>query len=222
MVRYPVWNDKPVRQYQAFTKDMQALGVRPIIVIDYRTIKGYDSYTQAVERMLARYPTADYWQIGNEPDQPDSESSWYMDPLEYHKLLVSAANVLQPAGKILIGGGLVSGNPEYLRKVPSHPYDYLGIHPYGQYPVRKNPEWAGEGFGDVMDLIDSYRRVVAKPVMVTEFGIPLKAFKSREDRQLYYEDMLVEMSDGGVSAALPYCYSCEQCSDLAIRNEVHI
>lgn len=224
-----MWNDKPIRRYQSFTVGLQKLGVEPLIVLDYRSTKHPTKDLQeTVALQLKRFPTVKYWQLENEVDQPDSPSSHYMLPHEYRDWLREVVPVFDGSDKVLLSAGLVSGNPNYLAEVGYYPFHKLCIHPYGQYPQRKNPMWNGWGFGDVGDLLDSYMRLgLGLGLWVTEFGIPSGGFSDTpiEDvrlRQLYYEDMLVEMSDYGVEAALPYCYSCEQCQELALKGMVNI
>ncbi|RME74919.1 MAG: hypothetical protein D6784_08990 [Chloroflexi bacterium] len=50
------------------------------------------------------------------------------------------------------------------------PADFAAIHPYGQRP---EPNWPASnwGFGYVGDLINSYRRVVDLPLLISEIGV---------------------------------------------------
>lgn len=220
-VRFPTWvtMDK-VRLYQKFIKDTQEFNGRPLVVIDSNSITKGVPLEQAIERLLKRYPTVEYWQIGNEPDQKGSESSWYMTPQDYRHLLEVATSVLK--NKTLLSAGFVSGDVNYLRQLSYYPFDKLCIHPYGIFPWSYNQNWYGQGFGDIKEVIQRYQNVVNKPVWITEFGMPLGAFNSAAGRQLYYEDMLNAMDVYGVEAALPYCWTDCQCNELSIKGEVTI
>lgn len=222
VVRYPVWQDQPQEMYQTFTRELAAQGTMPLIVMDMRTLATPTrmSYTRRMQRLLRLYPECRHWQVENEVDQPGSESSHYMPPADYRRLLEAADRAFSGEDVTIIASGMVSGDPNYLVEVDAFDcYDVLAIHPYGMYPVRYDPHhWGGWGFGDVMNTIEHYKQVLTqagdKPVWVTEFGAEDSTFLhltgSAPSKEAYVHDMLVELSDHDVEAALVYCWRDDQ------------
>lgn len=224
--RYPVWADLGVRNYQRKTKAFLEFGVRPILVMDHRSLLGAPDFDTALERAAKRYPKVEYWQLGNEPDQggEGAESSSTLTVDKARQLLEAGERVFRPLGKTILSPGFVSANgPDYLRKLDYYPFDILALHFYGLFPWRKGAEWRGRGFGDIRDGIERYRAVLPdKRIFITEFGIERSYMNSDVERQDYFVAMLGEMEACGVEAALPYCHGQEQCGELALKDLVRI
>jgi hypothetical protein len=208
VVRFPVWADQRVSIYQRFSEQLQDEGVRPLIVYDHRTISSPTnlSYARRFTRLRKLFPGVQYHQIGNESDQPNSESSSTLPAERCRHLLRSAEQAL--GDLTLIGPGLVSGNPAYLEEIAPalDAFHAWGVHPYGQYPRSWGP---GHGFGYVTDLLNAYRRVLpGKAIWLTEFGLPDHEAESAAQRQRYHVDMLNEFDRYGVETALVFCAAC--------------
>lgn len=205
VVRFPVWDTQVA---QEFEEQLRCRDIQPQIVCDKDTMAGSTSYERRFKRLRAQFPKVDLWQIGNEQDQLNSGSSWYRKPHVYKALLKSAVNGLGP-NVSLLSGGLVSGQPSYLTEVGYYPFDKLCIHPYGRYPHSWGPSY---GFGSVSGLLDLYVDLdLHKPLWITEFGAPDQDFIGESvarGRQAYHHDMLIELSDYGVEAALMFCHTC--------------
>lgn len=99
---------------------------------------------------------ADSWQIGNEPDHV-SPSSWTMSYADLNRLLNTARGALGPSA-YLVGPGLVSGQPDWLRGVDLRPLDAIACHPYAKDP----------GTAPLRDLLNRYL-AYGKTLWATEF-----------------------------------------------------
>jgi len=71
----------------------------------------------------------DYWQIGNETDNPDGEASWYQTHDEINDLIRAVRLALPHA--YLIGPGLVTGAPAWLNGLDLTVLDAIAAHFYG-------------------------------------------------------------------------------------------
>lgn len=175
VLRFPIWGD-----YTEYVSKLRPLGIEPLCVIDKTTYLTY-----SLEELYTSYPWVQYWQIGNEPDQPNSDSSWLLTKQEYHAL-VNEVRTAMP-GKFLVGGGLASGDVEWL--VDDKYLDAIAIHPYGQKP----DNWGGDeewGFGLVRDVIAAYRARYEKPIFITEFGGQIELFNTQNERAGYHAEMI--------------------------------
>lgn len=185
VLRLPIWAD-----HVEFVKALQC---EPLIVIDSTTFNSY-----SIEDLLAAYPFVKFWQIGNEPDHV-SPSSWTLSQADYSDLIDVCKSVL--ASKVLIGAGLVSGDSEWLKGVPSAKFlDAIAVHPYGQKPDSWTEEW---GFGYASDLINTYKQY-DKPIWVTEFGWDSD---NQQERAGYHAEMLRSLAKVGVAVALQFAFT---------------
>jgi hypothetical protein len=137
----------------------------------------------AFAEYLRRYGGHIYaWQIANEADAAaGSESSWVM-PHSYLNGLLARARETLGRDKYIIGPGLCSGNPEWLRRMDLSAVNGVAIHPYGKgtedYPSPYNPDRdpALDHFETVGQMLDRYRAVLDDMggrdlhLHVTEFG----------------------------------------------------
>lgn len=139
-----------------------------------------------------------YWQIGNEPDQPNSSSSWFMSHTEYNDLLRSARRALHD--RTVIAAGLVSGDADWLNGIDLTQCDAIAVHPYGQMP----DSWSGWGFGYARELINTYTRY-SKPIWVTEFGGETDLFLDEHQRAEYHTEMIRTLANAGVVGAMQFC-----------------
>lgn len=147
------------------------------------------------------HPTLDAIEVGNEPDQK-SPSSWTLRAADLNRLLATARKAW-PTTK-LICGGLVSGNPDYLKGVDLGPVDAIGLHPYGR-GTASHP-YSGGGFGTVADLVALYRSF-GKPLAVTEFGAPIRDFDSEHDRAAYIGGVMSGLAAEDLEMACHFCWS---------------
>ncbi len=169
----------PLPQYdmRRYFDELHDAGVKVLVVGDH-DILGDDPgqwsnrwNTIVNNKYEGRY---DFGQPANEPDQPGSASSWEMGPDRYGALLRALRHVISVP---MIGGGLVSGDPSWLARVPTDALrllDGFAVHPYGQRaePDWPNPSW---GFGNVAELLSRYvatARILAmtQALWVTEVG----------------------------------------------------
>ena len=134
-----------------------------------------ETQVAAFREYLRRYGGHIYaWQIGNEPDaEAGSLSSWIMPHSYLNGMLLRARETLG-ANKYIIGPGLCSGNPDWIRGMDLRLVNAIAIHPYGQ----GTPDFPSPfGFdGNIAVLLDRYQAVLndmgesAKHKHVTEFG----------------------------------------------------
>jgi hypothetical protein len=194
-IRFPIRYGK---SYQGFTNWCLGNGHEPLPIVTNETftkreLQAKDWWT-GLSRVKWAYPRIRQIQIGNEPDQPDSPSSWHMGPDDFTDLLAVANNTWEGSIKI-IAGGLVSGNSNWLNSVSFPPYlSTLAVHPYG-----KDPD-------TVIDLIDSYTRF-GLPIWVTELGAEHGSFDDEHERAEWHTGMIQTLANYGVEATYVFAYS---------------
>ena len=197
-VRFPVWQDTG-HDYRPVIYECQARGINPVIVLDNRSI---DYPNMKIAKLARKYPSVRYWQVGNEPDVIDSESSSTLTKPEWQRLARLCARHLQD--RYLIGPGLVN-DFTWLQDLDISMLHAVAAHIYGAEP------WAGyEGpavpFGP-LDLTDMNHYDL--PIWITECGGEDGLFDTEVDRAQYHSDLLTALDSWGVVAALPICYSDE-------------
>lgn len=140
------------------------------------SLNGEMSFDEAAELYEDRYgDKLDAWQVGNESDHV-SPSSWTLAPDDVNRLATAFRGRL-PMKKI-VGPGLVSGDPGYIRGLDLRLFDGLAVHGYGQRPGGSANDW-GElpgNFGVLGDLFDRYKdemRAMGRvlPIWATEIGV---------------------------------------------------
>lgn len=194
VVRFPLWEDTGFDYVQL----LRHLPMNTMAVLDKRAFYNKNKYTAKMRYYKKKYDhLVDYWQVGNEPDQPDSDSSWYMTPRSLKSLLHSAQGIF---GDKLINPGLVSGQPKYAKSVG---FSEVTLHPYGQRPNTDwpNAEW---GFSYVGDLFRIYEEEVT---YITEFGGEIELFDNEHQRAQYVTRMIRALNSFGVKIACYFCYS---------------
>lgn len=174
------------------------------------SLNGEMSFDEAAELYEDRYgDKLDAWQVGNESDHV-SPSSWTLAPDDVNRLATAFRGRL-PMKKI-VGPGLVSGDPGYIRGLDLRLFDGLAVHGYGQRPSGSADEW-GElpgNFGVIWALFDNYARVMASmgrvlPIWATEIGISTTEV-SREFQERYCGDMMATLKGNkDVAAAFWFC-----------------
>lgn len=150
----------------------QERGVKVLMVLARESIDG--DWQRNISRFRDLYSgRVNAIQIGNEPDH-ESPSSWTMTPRDLNRLLVTARGVFGP-DKLLIGPGLVSGQPSWASLVDWSPVDAICIHPYAKDP----------GTPDLDNLLDGYR-LHGKPLWVTEYHARTRGMAAalRDDRRV--------------------------------------
>lgn len=138
-----------------WVRDCQAHGVKVLLVLARESIG--DDTEQRLAMFARRYGgVVNAVQVGNESDHV-SDSSWTMTPRDLNRLLMTARAVFGP-DKLLIGPGLVSGQPSWAGQIDWSPVDALCLHPYAKWP----------GTPELSNLIDGYA-AYGKPLWVTEY-----------------------------------------------------
>lgn len=142
--------------------------------------------------------------IGNEPDG-EGESSWVMRPAQF--LAMGQCAKLALPFRILVSGGLCSGDPHFLEGLYGEyekVFDYGNIHPYGQRPEIDwpNSSW---GFGYFGDLLAHYQDHLPNTSFVCgEWGT--ESAKIGEKLQADYALKMAEKQrDLGVSYSFYFC-----------------
>ena len=144
----------PEYDLTAYFTTLRTAGIRVLLVLaresggDYRLYR--DLYSTRV----------DAWQIGNEPDG-EGESSWSMTPHEWASLGRSVRALMPTA--LIVGGGLVSGQPSWLTGVDISWADALSFHPYAKNAIRD------DDLPDIFELLEDYKRF-GKPLIISEWG----------------------------------------------------
>jgi hypothetical protein len=168
-----------------------ASGIKLLWVVARESI-GDMSYSQAARFYADRYgDLLDGLQIGNESDHV-SPSSWSMSHDDLNNLLF-AFNQEFPRTTI-IGPGLVSGDPSFVRGMDLSLLDGIAVHPYGQRPG-DNDDWSElpGNFGDVNNLLDRYSAEAGGlPLWITEVGVSTTEV-SRGFQAVYCQDMLTTL-----------------------------
>jgi hypothetical protein len=150
-------------------QDAHSRGLKVLGVIARESIDNM-SFSEAAKLYSNRYgQSLSALQCGNEPDH-ESESSWTMTQSELNGLLATFDRIMEP--DLLVGPGLVSGDPHWLDSVDTENLmSAIAVHPYGQRPDNLQ-DWSETpgNFGVVGSLLDSYR-YHNRPIWVTEVGV---------------------------------------------------
>ena len=175
LCRFPLWRGF---DYHDFIADLEAHHVAAVPVLDRRAFTEYEWRHRRFRRRLLywrdRYPSLRYLQVANEPDQPNSESSSWMDQLGFWRLL-KQARPLWPETQ-MIAGGLVHVDFSYLHFIP-HGY-IAAFHPYTQTPET------------IAALVDAIRQHWDGPLWCSELGIPLDFAGSVHEAAVWFSQML--------------------------------
>lgn len=203
LVRTAPWQDVDY-DYNKWAQELQANQLEPVYVLDLRALSGINSsrgYYAAMRKLRSKYPTVKYWQIGNEEDQPNSASSWYMPPGRFESLLLNAR--LAFGDSYLIAGALVSGDIGYVEQVKSWPVNAIAFHPYGIRPTNwQDPNY---GFGAIENTYAMYSGALPDlDIWITELGNDMEP---EHTRAAYHSEMLTSLLALGAKTALVFCYS---------------
>jgi len=173
-------------------------GLEVLLIVDYASVPPkprsdagdatwvayLQTFTTRLRDLAAHYrDSVDAWQIWNEPDLFDPGGAY--DPgvpaRHFGAMLRDGVAAIRPySSRLVVTGGLASGNPGYLRAardaVGGLFVDAVAVHPYGQRAPDGWPrsDW---GFGDMSGLFDAYL-VFGLPLWVSEIGTidePLQA-----------------------------------------------
>lgn len=106
----------------------------------------------------------DAWEIGNEPNL----NKYYAgSAASYVRTLATAYEVLQGSGLVIAAGPSGASTPQYWRSLVNSGLerhcDRVNLHPY-----RTRPDAA-------IRVVDGFRRIVRKPIWITELGLPTEA-----------------------------------------------
>ena len=147
-----------------YAEACRAFGLKVLLVIARESLVGDYSETAAYYRTM--YSRVNALQVGNESDHV-SGSSWDLPAAKLNELL-RAFRTIWP-DHVLVGPGLVSGNPSYLDGVDLSLVNAISVHPYGQGTPNFPSPW---GFGgNVGQLLDRYvAKAGGKPLWITEVG----------------------------------------------------
>ncbi|NJO84913.1 MAG: hypothetical protein HC828_20555 [Blastochloris sp.] len=127
------------------------------------------------DRVWARYPQIQYWEVWNEPANPiywnqpkDQAAASYTALLKAVSQAIREAN---PQAQI-ISGGIVPTNADFLRGIHANggwnTFDIVGIHPYVD-PYTPEFGQIGAG-GDVSKIQMLVEQFGSKPIWATEYG----------------------------------------------------
>lgn len=193
-VRFPVWRQEgSVKVYTTFVEQLQIRGIEPLVVFDRNSFQsfappGIRSGLQYWKRYL---PAISRVQMGNEPDQPDSPSSWYVPKRTFYRYLQIAQDVFPDAE--IIAGGLVHVDFSYLDGLPEGVVP--AIHPYAQ-----DQESVGTLFAEVRNHTD-------RPFICTEFGSDAGNDGLRAE---WLSQFVVALWKEHIDEAWLYCFSKRQ------------
>lgn len=133
-------------------------GVKVLLVLASESIgQAPNGWGPKIADFADRYGTlVDAWQVGNESDHV-SPSSWTMSYEDLNRMLKTARTALG-ASAYLVGPGMASGDPNWLRGVDLRPVDAIAVHPYAKDP----------GTAQLRDMLDGYL-AYGKPLWITEY-----------------------------------------------------
>lgn len=148
-----------------YLASLQAVGIRVLLVFDRTSVEQFGTPATAFEFYDHHYGLlVDAFEVGNEPDDLESPSSWTMTPAEF-TALGHVARQTCPT-RLLVTGGLVSGQPSWLVGQDIGWCDAIAIHPY----LRDAPSPSDlEDLPDVDVLATDYA-MLGKQIWVTEWG----------------------------------------------------
>lgn len=213
---------KPKSNYRELIDNLGNNGIETVGVIEQESIKvdpeivsPYDAEGLMSDPHLdvvanyykEKYPNLKFLQVGNEPDGVGF-ASWSLEPDVYMRLLTSFRNVFPD--RFLIGAGLSSGKPDYLKGLPlKGTIDALALHPYGV----SLPDFKSEtDFTTADSLVERYREMNL-PILISEAGVDHTQY-DEQTAALYIESLLRYFRDS--SATLGVAYFCA--SDLMVMH----
>jgi hypothetical protein len=193
-------------QMDAYLTRLHDSDLDTIVVLDQDAVgTDPDGWAARVEH-LATLLHPRVWQVGNEPDGEDDESS-ILSQERYGRLVAAAVPVLremQPGARV-ISAGLSSGRASWLEGVDAAAIarlDGLAVHPYVKKPSDEWPAAPYCGTRPVAALLDEYT-TFRKPLWITEFGTDAPAAPPHYVTEMYRA--IAARAD--VAAAIVYCYS---------------
>lgn len=119
-------------------------GLSILLILARESFVADDISEDTIAEYYGRHGNSVFWQVGNEPDHV-SGSSWTMSQADFSNLLRMARNVMGPSAYIT-GGGLVSGNPNWLQGVDLSPVNAIACHPYAKDPWTPELETLVSGY----------------------------------------------------------------------------
>ncbi len=161
-----------------YCKQLQQAGIKVGMVLARESF-GTRLTTQAVTDRILSYVQRiqpDFWVTGNESDADllsvPSPASWTMKASSYHRFAIRVVAALRAgytiyyAGKtpVIIGGGLVSGQPSWLAGRDWSFLDGFDIHPYSK------------SASEAQQLLEAYRQYIDK-LYVCEWSRPVEEIK---------------------------------------------
>lgn len=198
-VRFPLWRGHQ-NQYRRFVDLCTTANIDVLPVLDNRSFTAKQlvdkNFRAGISYWKGKFPSLHRWQVGNEPDQPNSPSSWFLDKPTFQKLLNDAVAALP--GDQVVAGGLVHVDFSYLDVAAAGVR--RAVHPYAK---------DGSNVGPLLDLCV---RNGAMP-LCTEFGSPEADELMRGP---WFSEMLIALSQTGVGQAYVYCYSKRQDGAMGI------
>ena len=184
----------------------RAAGLQVLLVVARESLVGGSFEATAKEATKYAHLVA-AWEIGNEWDQ-ESPSSWDLPGSEVTRLGRCFRTELP--GALLVLGGQVSGDPNYLEDVDLSVFDGDALHTYGERPDGwSDSTW---GFGWAAELIDNYCTEIEEnhhyplPIWITEYGAPADDLGGSEAVRSHYYGAMAKtfIRHGRVLAAFPF------------------
>jgi hypothetical protein len=140
-------------------------GISVMLVFDKTSIEAYPSPADAFTDALRRYDQyVTLWQPGNEPDGTDA-SSWTMTQDEFVTLGRTARATLG-RDRLIVAGGLVSGDPTWLVGQDLSWCDMIDVHLYLKDAPNPNDI---EDVPDIDQALPGYQ-ALGLPVILGEWG----------------------------------------------------
>lgn len=238
MVRYTFKDPTPakapdrqiVRFYRQQIEELADAGIQSLVILSAETyphkpnssapdeewaeyITGFAERAAEITKVLAAWRPA--FQVWDAPDLASASAGYdpaLREPV-FARLLKETYEAIKrvDSGLRVVAGGLVSGQPSWLRRVADIfkgrlPADVVAIHPFSKRPT---PDWPAPdwGSGYVGDLIEAYRQVTKLPLWITAVGeATLDEEGQAEYLRRFYQTMTTQFV-GKVEQVFWFCYA---------------
>jgi len=200
--------------YDSYINDLNQAGIDVVMVLNQQSLwapnmqvtSGYvNDFANMAGQLATHYGNqVAAYEIWNEQDAKNNEASIYVPPGAYASLLAAAYNAIKEnSNSFVVVGGMVAGDPSYLKSVIEAaggllPADGVGVHPY---IPGINIEAFRQTFLNFLAISQG------KPLWITEFGWETKDQQVQADYlRAVYELIRTEFGDQ-IATALWYTFS---------------